>query len=32
MPRESKFPIYDSSQYWDTYVKFLFYGAEKGKA
>jgi beta-lactamase class A len=31
MPQESKFPSYDSVNYWDTYVKFLFYGAEKGK-
>jgi hypothetical protein len=32
MPQESKFPPYDTVNYWDTYVKFLFYGAEKGKA
>jgi hypothetical protein len=32
MPMESKFPFYGSPDYWDTYVKFLFYGAEKGKA
>jgi hypothetical protein len=31
MPRESKFPSYDSVNYWDTYVKFVFYGAEKIK-
>lgn len=29
MPRESTFPFYDSVNYWDTYVKFLYYGAEK---
>ena len=29
MPTESKFPFYDSVNYWDTYVKFLFYGNEK---
>ena len=28
IPRESRFPFYDSS-YQDNYVKFLFYGAEK---
>ena len=32
MPQESAFPFYGSPDYWDTYVKFLFYGAEKGKA
>ena len=31
MPSESKFPSYDSADYWDTYVKFLMYGAERGK-
>lgn len=31
MPPESKFPFYGSPDYWDTYVKFLFYGAEKDK-
>jgi hypothetical protein len=25
-------PHYDSPDYWDTYVKFLFYGSEKNKA
>ncbi len=30
-PRESISPVYDSVDYWDSYVKFLFYGAEKGK-
>lgn len=28
-PLESTFPSYDNENYWDTYVKFLFYGAEK---
>jgi beta-lactamase class A len=28
-PLESKFPFYDSENYWDAYVKFLMYGAEK---
>ncbi len=28
-PLESKFPFYDKENYWDTYVKFLLYGAEK---
>lgn len=28
-PKESKYPYYDSKNYWDTYVKFLFYGSEK---
>src|SRR6187549_179387 len=28
-PLESKFPFYDIENYWDTYVKFLMYGAEK---
>ena len=32
MPQESKSPVYSSPDYWDTYVKFLFYGAEPGKA
>jgi hypothetical protein len=27
---ESKFPSYDSSEYWPSYVKFLLYGSEKG--
>jgi len=31
MPRESKYPAYDSVNYWDHYVKFLLFGAEKGK-
>src|SRR6187549_1338401 len=28
-PLESKFPFYDKENYWDNYVKFLMYGAEK---
>lgn len=28
MPAESSSPSYDSVEYWDTYVKFLFYGSE----
>lgn len=32
MPPESSFPFYGAPDYWDTYVKFLLYGAEKGKA
>ena len=28
-PLESKFPFYDRENYWDGYVKFLMYGAEK---
>lgn len=32
MPQESGSPVYTSPDYWDTYVKFLLYGAEKGKA
>jgi hypothetical protein len=31
LPGESASPIYDTADYWDSYVKFLFYGAEKGK-
>ncbi len=31
MPQESKSPVYHSPEYWDTYVKFLFYGSEPGK-
>lgn len=30
-PSESDLPFYNSKQYWDNYVKFLFYGAEKVK-
>ena len=32
MPQESKSPVYPSPEYWDTYVKFLYYGSEPGKA
>lgn len=32
MPEESKNPVYSSPDYWDTYVKFLYYGAETGKS
>jgi hypothetical protein len=32
LPRESKFPFYDTANYPDAYVKFLFYGSEKGRA
>ena len=32
MPQESTNPVYHSTEYWDTYVKFLFYGSEPGKA
>ena len=32
MPQESSSPIYDTTDIWDTYVKFLYYGSEKGKA
>jgi hypothetical protein len=28
-PRESKFPNYDSVNYWDAYCKFLLFGSEK---
>lgn len=28
-PKESEFPIYKSENYWNNYVKFLLYGAEK---
>lgn len=28
-PGESKWPAYDSTAYWDTYVKFMLYGAER---
>lgn len=31
LPAESKRPAYDSTEVWDTYVKFLYYGAEKNK-
>lgn len=28
-PRESNYPFYDSSEYGDTYVKFLLFGGDK---
>lgn len=28
-PKESKYPYYDSTNYWDNYCKFLLYGSEK---
>ena len=31
-PHESKISVYQTADYWDTYVKFLFYGAEKNVA
>jgi Beta-lactamase enzyme family len=30
MPTESKFPAYDTAEYYDAYCKFLLYGSEKG--
>jgi hypothetical protein len=30
MPGESETPVYDTTEHWDTYVKFLVYGSEKG--
>lgn len=29
VPRESKFPVYDSSEYGDTYVKYFMHGNDK---
>ena len=31
-PEESASPVYKAPEYWDNYVKFLFYGSEKDKA
>ncbi|MEO5945491.1 MAG: serine hydrolase [Chitinophagaceae bacterium] len=31
-PEESVSPVYKAPEYWDNYVKFLFYGSEKDKA
>ncbi len=31
MPTESTFPHYDSTEYYDSYCKFLLYGSEKAK-
>ncbi|MBL7732221.1 MAG: serine hydrolase [Chitinophagaceae bacterium] len=30
-PGESASPVYSAPDYWDTYVKFLYYGAENNK-
>jgi len=32
LPGESVYPKYESSSYWNHYVKFLFYGSEKSTA
>ena len=32
LPGESVYPKYDSNSYWNHYVKFLYYGSEKGNA
>lgn len=32
MPGESSSPVYDPNENWDTYVKFLLYGSERGAA
>lgn len=32
LPQESRWPKYDTTEAWDTYVKFLYYGAEKNAA
>ena len=32
LPGESVTPVYDTTEYGDSYVKFLYYGAEKAKA
>ncbi|MBM3431918.1 MAG: serine hydrolase [Bacteroidetes bacterium] len=29
LPAESDDPVYDEKEYWDTYVKFLYYGSER---
>jgi hypothetical protein len=31
LPRESRFPAYDTSEYNDAYVKFLLFGSEPGR-
>jgi beta-lactamase class A len=31
LPQESTYPAYDTVNYWPAYVKFLFYGSEKGE-
>jgi hypothetical protein len=30
LPTESQYPTYDSAEYWPSYCKFMFMGAEKG--
>jgi hypothetical protein len=30
VPTESQFPTYDSAEYWPSFCKFMFMGAEKG--
>jgi hypothetical protein len=30
-PGEAVYPKYDTSEYWDNYVKFMYYGSEKTK-
>ena len=30
-PRESKFPSYDTSEYWNNYVKMILFGVEKNE-
>lgn len=32
LPGESHSPVYDTTEIWDTYVKFLYYGSEKHTA
>ena len=29
-PKESKYPYYDSTEYWDAYGKFILFGSDKG--
>jgi beta-lactamase class A len=31
LPQQSTYPAYDTANYWPAYVKFLFYGSEKGE-
>jgi hypothetical protein len=31
LPQQSAYPAYDTVNYWPAYVKFLFYGSEKGE-
>jgi len=30
VPSAAKYPPYDSTEFWDTYCKFLYFGSEKG--